>query len=245
MSAPAPLANPAPPTLRGEILPTTVPTLFHDLGVRCATGCLTLAGPGFRKSVLLRDGRVQFATSTDRDDRFSQVILKAGALRLKNLLRALEISLATRDRLGEVLVRMRFLSAPEVESLVKTQVAGILYGLFDWTAGQWSFEERPAADESIALDLPGDAVVVEGMRHVASWARAYEVVGGLNAEYLSTRRAAEITSRLPLLPGERSLLDLCAAGVTLGEMCESSELGDFQVCRSVWALLVVGALMKS
>jgi hypothetical protein len=67
----------------------------------------------------------------------------------------------------------------------------------------------------------------------------------LNAEYLATRRAGEIAAGLPLRPGERKLLRMCAEPTSLGEMCEASRLGDFQACRSVWGLLIVGALMKS
>jgi hypothetical protein len=224
---------------------TTIPRLFHELGARRATGALTVAGPQARKSVLFHQGRVQFATSTDRDDRFCQVLIKAGVVPIASLLRALDLSLATRDRLGEVMIRNRILSAAEIDKWVRVQVREIICGLFNCTTGQWSFEEGPVPAEPIALGVTGDAMVIEGIRHVSSWARVYEEVGGLNADYLATRRVAEIVADLPLLPGERRLLEMCDQPASLGEMCDASDLGDFQVCRSVWALLIVGALMKA
>lgn len=231
--------------MAGEVQSTTIPSLLHELGVRHATGVLTVAGPSAKKDVYLQDGRVQFATSTDRDDRFSQVLIKAGVIPVRNLLRALDLSLATRDRLGEVIIRHRMLSPADIDKWVKVQVREIICGLFNCTAGRWAFQERPHPPETIALGVTGDAMVVEGIRHVSSWARVYEEVGGLNAEYLATRRAPEIVAGLPLLPGERQLLAMCGQPTSLGEMCDASDLGDFQVCRSVWALLIVGALMKS
>jgi hypothetical protein len=230
---------------RGDIQARTIPHLFHDLSARGATGTLTVAGRTVRRQVQFRAGRVQFATSNDRDDRFNQVLLKAGVVPLRDLMRALEIALSTRDRLGEVMVRMKVLKQAEVDTWVKVQVQQIIFNVFNHTDGQWSFESRPVGIESIALDTPGDVMVIEGIRQVTSWARIYEEVGGLNAEYLATARAAAIVSGLPLLPAEKSLLDMCHQPTTLDEMCQASKMGDFQVCRSVWGLLVVGAIARS
>jgi uncharacterized protein DUF4388 len=231
--------------LEGAVHSTTIPNLFHELGERRATGVLTVTGTPGRRTVTLRDGIVQFATSTNRDDRFSQILLKSGVIPLKSLLHALDLSLATRDRLGEVMIRKQMLSQAEINKWVKVQVREIVCDLFNGTTGHWSFEETSLPAESITLGLTGDAMAIEGIRQISSWARVYEEVGGLNAEYLATRRMAEITKGLPLLTEERQLLARCDEPTSLGEMCDGSRMGDFQVCRSVWGLLVVGALMKS
>ena len=245
--SPLPRPDEAAPTPRGEIHADTIPELFVEYAVRQATGTLVVSGGSgaARRTVSFRAGRVQFATSTDRDDRFNQVLIKAGVIGLRDLLRALEVALATRDRLGEVLVRMKLMAPSDVETWVKVQVRDILFDLFEQTAGQWSFEVGPVAVESIRLDLPGDAVMIEAVRCATSWSRVYEQVGGLNAEYLATRRATTLAPALGLLPGERALLDQCRVPTSLGEMCDSSEMVDFDVCRAVWGLLLAGALMKS
>jgi len=254
MSAASPLGAPAHPPgrapegtepLRGEIQSRTIPNLLHDLAARRATGVLTVAGRTVRKLVEFRVGRVQFATSNDRDDRFNQILLKAGVVPVKQVLRALEIALATRDRLGEVMVRSKIMTPADIDKWVRVQVREILISLFERTTGSWTFAPGPVPAESISLDLPGDVLVIEGLRRIGSWARIYEEVGGLNAEYLATSRADEISAPLPLLPGEKRLLEMCRTPTALGEMCEASDMGDFHVCRSVWGLLIVGALMKS
>jgi len=254
MSAALPLRTPEDPDgqsqkgtepLRGEIQSRTIPNLLHDLASRRVTGVLTVMGRTARKLVELRDGRVQFASSNHRDDRFNQILLKAGVVPVKQVLRALEIALATRDRLGEVMVRSKMLTPADIDKWVRVQVREILFSLFERTNGSWAFAPGPVPVETISLDLPGDVLVIEGLRRIGSWARIYEEVGGLNAEYLATSPAAEIAAGLPLLPGERRLLGMCRTPTALGEMCEASDLGDFHVCRSVWGLLIVGALMKS
>src|SRR5258708_6399921 len=174
MASPAPVTPAAAPSLRGEVQSRTIPNLFHDLGQRKATGLLTFFGRTVKKQVYFQGGAVQFAVSSDRDDRFNQTLLKAGALPLKEMMRALEIALSTRDRLGEVMLRMRMLSQTDVEKWVKVQVREIIFSLFNRTSGQWGFEARPIGVESIALGTPPDVLVIEAIRRVASWARIYD-----------------------------------------------------------------------
>jgi Domain of unknown function (DUF4388) len=230
---------------QGEIRSNTVPHLFHDLWVSRANGVLVVSEREIRKTVQFQAGRVQFASSNDRDDRFNQVLLKAGVIPLKDLLKALEVALATKDRLGEVLVLWKMMTAAEVEKWVKVQVQEIVYTLFNWTRGHFSFEPKPPAPEAITLGVSAEVMVIEGVRRIHSWARAYEEVGGLNTEYRTTKEGPAITADLPLLPGETALLALCEEPRSLGEICEASEMSDYEVCKSVWALLIVGALMKS
>jgi len=231
--------------MQGELQSSTIPNLFHELGAAQATGVLTVAGRTIRKAVSLQAGKVQFASSTDRDDRFNQVLVKAGVISLRDLLRALEVSLATHDRLGEVLVRHKALKRAEVEKWLRLQVREIIYSLFNRTTGRWSFETKPVAAESIRLGVTGDVVVVEGIRRVTSWQRLSEEVGGVNAEFLATNRAAEMAASLPLNTWEKKLLEMCRTPTTLGEMCDARLAGDFDVCKAIWALVTVGALMKS
>lgn len=230
----------------GEIRSSTIPNLIHELSEARLSGVLTLTDRELRKTVLFGRGTVLFATSNDRDDRLNQLLLRNKVLPLARLLRALELALSTRDRVGEVMIKLKMMTSADVEKWVKIQVSEIVYSIFNWSRGQYAFEEKPAPDESITLGTPGKEIVLQGIRRVTSWARVYEEVGGMSTEYRTTKDMPAIAAALPLLPQEHDLLKHCdAAAMTLAELCESSSLGDYEVCRSIWALLVVGALMKS
>jgi hypothetical protein len=246
-SAQASHAPATPPriTREGEVRSTTIPNLFHELFVKRATGILTVTDGAARKSIQLKDGGVLFASSNQRDDRLNQLLLTAGIIGLTDLMKALEVMVATKDRLGEVLIRYKMLTPDQVEKYVRMQVCEIVYSTFQWTRGRFTFEPKPPASENITIGLSGDAVVIEGIKRIASWARVYEEVGGLNAEYRTTREMPEIVKDLPLSPGEKELLKQCDAPTSLEEICESSKLSGLDVCRSVWALLLVGSLMKA
>jgi hypothetical protein len=229
----------------GEIRATTIPTLFHELSASRATGFLHVTDQDLKKSVQFGEGHVLFASSNQRDDRFSQFLLKSGGISLKSLMKALEVMIVTKDRLGEVMVRFKMLTKEDVEKWIRIQVREIVYSIFQMTRGQFAFEDRRPESETIVIGAPGDVIVYEGVKRIDSWVRVYEEVGGLNTEYRTTRDMDRLTRDLPLSVDEKELLRMCDVPTSLEEMCEASKMNDFDVCRSVWALLVVGALMKS
>ncbi len=229
----------------GEIRSNTIPYLFHEFSAGKATGALTVTDQTMRKSVQFGDGRVLFASSNQRDDRFNQILLRENVLPLKDLLKALEVSVVTKDRLGEVMVRYKMLTPSDIEKWIRIQVREIVFTIFQWTRGRYTFETKPKSDETITVGDSGDAMVIEGVKRITSWARVYEEVGGLNTEYRTTKDMAAIVRALPLVPEENELLALCDAPHSLEEICDTSRLSDFDVCKSVWALLIAGALMKA
>jgi len=232
-------------TRDGEIRSTTIPNLFHELSVARATGLLVVTDGDIRKSIQLKKGLVLFASSNQRDDRLNQYLLTAGIIGLKNMMKALEVMVATKDRLGEVLIRYKLMTPDDVEKYVRAQVCEIVYSTFQFTRGHFTFDSKPPASENITLNLPGDAIVLAGVKRISSWARVYEEVGGLNSEYRTTRDSPAIVKDLSLSAEETELLRQCDVPTSLAEMCEASKLSDMEVCRSVWALLLVGALMRA
>jgi len=229
----------------GEIRSTTIPALFHEFSEARATGFLHVSEGDVKKSVQFGEGHVLFASSTLRDDRFSQFLLKSGAISLRSLMRALEVMIVTKDRLGEVMVRFKMLSHEDVEKWIRVQVREIVCSIFQWTHGHYVFESRTPSAETIVIGAPADVMLFEGVKRIESWARVYEEVGGLNTEYRTTRDMPKLTRDLPLTAEEKEILRMCDAPTSLEEICEASKLNDLDACRSVWALLIVGALMKS
>jgi len=243
--APGAPGQPGRISREGEIRSTTIPMLFHELSVARATGFLTVSQGDVQKTIQWGEGHVLFASSNQRDDRFSQFLLKSGVISLKSLMRALEVMVVTKDRLGEVMIRFKMLTSEDVEKWIRVQVREIVYSIFQWTRGRYSFESRSPSAETIVIGAPADVMLFEGVKHIESWARIYEEVGGLNTEYRATRDMPKITLDLPLSSEEKEILRMCDAPTSLEEICDASKLNDYDVCRSVWALLILGALMKS
>jgi hypothetical protein len=231
----------------GEIKSDTVPTLVHELHRKGETGHLILKQDTAARTLHFQRGAVVFATSNNRDDRLNQTILKRGLVSLPDLMSSLDESLKSRQRLGAVLVARKKISPEDLDRALQEQLKDIVFGAFEWTSGAWSFERHAQlAAEKVPIRANALELILEGVRRIHSWARVYEVVGGLNTEYRTTRDAPGIAEKAQLIPSERQILSFCEVETrTLSEVCESSPLNDFVVCKVVWGLLLVGALMKA
>jgi len=230
----------------GDIRSQTVPELLERLHRGGETGELILKRDATVKNLILQGGAVKFASSNDRDDRLIQCLLRRGTVPLPRLMKALETSLKEGRRLGAALLAQRSLDEAELERALREQIKDIACGAFNWTSGTWRFEPGAKREpESITLDIRPEELILEGVRRIESWARVQEVVGGLNTEYRATREAAGLADRARLISGERQILNLCEEVRTLQEICELVPLNDFVICKVVWGLTVVGALMKA
>ncbi len=201
---------------------------------------------GLEKCLYLQGGTVVFAASTDRDDRLIRIRLRRGILPLPQLLKGLEISLRTHRRLGEVLVERGQLTQADLVRAIQDQITDIVCGAFQWTDGTCEFEKGVlTGPESITLRSHGLELILEGVRRIESWARVQEIVGGLNTEYRATKEASDLAGMAKLPTGEQQILSYCEETRTLEEICDAIPLDDFLICKLLWGLLIVGALMKS
>ena len=229
-----------------EVRSDTIPGLVHRLHREAATGRLILRQGPVVKTLEFQRGLIPFAASNDRDDRLNQTLLNRGMVSLNDLMSALEVSLRSGERLGAVLLARKKLSEEDLDRALQEQLRDIVFGVFAWTEGMWEFEEKsPGAPEKIVLRAHPLELILEGVRRIPSWGRVYEAVGGLNTEYRTTKEAPSLAEKARLMPGEQQILALCQETRTLSEICESVPMNDFVLCKVVWGLLIVGALMKA
>ena len=229
-----------------EVRSDTIPGLVHRLHREAATGRLILRQGPVIKTLEFQRGLIPFAASNDRDDRLNQTLLNRGMVSLNDLMSALDVSLRSGERLGAVLLVRKKLSEEDLDRALQEQLRDIVFSVFTWTGGTWEFEEKsPGTPERILLRAHPLELILEGVRRIPSWARVYEAVGGLNTEYRTTREAPSLAETARLMPGEQQILALCQETRALSEICESVTMNDFVLCKVVWGLLIVGALMKA
>jgi hypothetical protein len=229
-----------------EIRSDTVPSLVHRLHRNGETGRLILRQGTLIKTLEFQRGLIPFAASNDRDDRLIQTLLKRGMVSLNDLMAALDVSLRTGERLGAVLLARKKITEEDLDRALQEQLKDIVFSVFAWDGGTWQFEEKsPGAPEKIHIRAHPLEQILEGVRRIPSWARVYEAVGGLNTEYRTTKEALSLAEMACLMPGEQQILTFCQETRTLSEICESVSMNDFVLCKVVWGLLIVGALMKA
>ncbi len=234
------------PTREGVLSSTTFPGLIYSVLSRKETGVLTLTGDTAEKSVFIQAGRPIFAVSSDRDDRLGQLFFKAGLVSLEGLVRAVERAARENKRLGTVFVEMGLVQPHDLVEGVRNQVRNIVGSLFLWTRGRYRYRPGPLpSDEVITLRLSPGNTVLEGIRRIESWERIWEAVGGLDVTYQTAPAIEDMSRDLALSLEEWTLLSHCERPVPLRDLCRSSTLKDFEICRLLWALMTLGIVVRS
>ncbi len=231
--------------IEGKISGQTIPTLIRQISQTGETGVFKVVDGKVEKSVNFHEGRAIFATSNDPDDRLGELFLRQGLVSLENFLKAGEVSVRTKKRLGTVLVEFGFIPPEGLLEGVTEQVKGILLSIFHCTGGMYSFRMGPLpTEEVITLQISTGDIIIQGIRGVQSWQRIWEAVGGLEARYQNTDRIEELTKGVTLSLEEWTLLSHLERRHTLEVICSASALKDFEICRLLWAFQVLGIVSK-
>ena len=228
---------------QGSLAEHDFPRLVQALHERRWTGVLTLTHAGVGKSVVVQDGGMVFASSSSKDERLGELMLRRGRITLRQLAQAGK-ALVPGKRLGTVLVEQGALSPKDLVRSVVEHTQEIIYGAFQWTEGQYRLEEGGDTKEAIKLNISTPDLIMEGIRRIDSWTRIDRAVGGLAARY---QRVPDHEARLRgvnVAPEKMALLAGLVGDKTVEQICEGAGLPDFEVCRTLWAYRVVGAIKR-
>ncbi len=223
--------------LEGTIHPTSLPSLLFSVCDTKETGQLLLRQDGLEKSVYLKDGNIIFATSSNRDDRLGQMLLRHGIIGVERLYRAADESARTAKRLGTVLVEYGWLEPKSLVRGVVQQVQEILFEAFEWSSGEYqlSLGDLPTK-EVITLKMNTSELMLTGIRRIRSWYRIAEALGSLDTCYRKGDGMEETIATMHLDEDGMKLLRVLETPRSLKEIFEMFPGADFELGQLLWAL---------
>ena len=227
----------------GSLAQRDVPELVQIVHERRWTGALTLTHMGVGKSIHVQDGRLVFANSTSPDERLGVLLLRRGKLTLRQLTEAGQ-AVKPGKRLGTVLVERDLLSPKDLVKAVMDHTQEVIYGAFSWTEGHYRMQEGGASSEAITLKISTPEIILEGIRRIEAWSRIDRGVGGLEAQYERSARYEDDLRGLDVPAEKRAILSGLEGTRTVAAICDGSALSSFEVCRTLWAYRVIGAVRR-
>jgi hypothetical protein len=204
---------------------------------------LTLTAAGAGKSVVVQDGRMVFASSSSRDERLGELMLRRGRITLRQLADAGK-AMVPGKRLGTVLVEQGGLAPKDLMRSVVEHTQEIIYGAFLLTEGQYRLEQGGDTKEAIKLNISTPDLILEGIRRIESWTRIDRAVGGLAAKFDRVADFEPMLRGVILAPEKLALLTFLTQARTVEQICDASALPDFEVCRTLWAYRVIGVVRR-
>jgi hypothetical protein len=231
-------------TIRGEIETSSVPELLRSLLGSGETGILTLRRGDVTKSIFIQQGRVVYAASNNTDERLGESLVIRGKITARQFLEASKMIRPGR-RLGGILVEMAALDAEDLMPSVEQQVHDILMELFDWTHGEYELVIKDMdPDQVLSLQISTENLILKGIRRSRSFSQVIRGIGDIDAVLVPTG-TTEVLYKLELTAEEQEVLSHVNGRATVEQICDVSYLSNFETCRILWALKVLGVIRRS
>ena len=247
----APAGTAPAPSVAAEELPSTgslaeydFPDLIHALSVQRWTGTVDLHRGRIDTTVQVNGGRLVFASSTNKDERLGELLLRRERITLQQYYEASK-AIRKGKRLGTILVEQGALEPKELVKVVVDHTREVIYSVFQWTEGFYQLKEGPSRDaESITLKLSTADIIMEGIGRIQAWGRIERGVGGPRAHYIRADDYQERLKEMTLTPEKLLIVGDLGGERDVASICQASKLGDFEVCRTLWAFRVIGILRR-
>jgi hypothetical protein len=193
------------------------------------------------KSVIAQGGRLVFASSSSRDDRLGELLLRRGRISLQQYVDAGR-AMGQGKRFGAILVELGALKADDLVKVVIEHTQEIIYGLFQWTDGLVRLKRGLEGSEAITLKMSTPDIILQGISRIESWGRVDRGLGGLRQQHVRVPEWEAFLKDMTLPPVKAELLSALAEPKDALALCAASSLPDFETCRTLWALRVIGVV---
>ncbi len=231
--------------LHGRLEDVHFSEILLTISQRKETGVLHVARYRIEKDIYFQDGRIVFAKSNDPDERLGELVLKSGKVSYRHLDESSR-KVVPGLRLGTILVQEGYLKASDLYLAVIQQVEEIVYSLFDWSEGEFAFRsgELPTK-EVITLSISTPDIILKGIGRVWRWSWVRDWVGPLNTVYVRKERWESATKKMSITPEIQSMIDILEQPRGLEEILDMSTMSNFETCKLLWALLIIGLIQPA
>jgi curved DNA-binding protein CbpA len=227
--------------VQGQLGEKLVPDLIREIAHKNSSGLLRMSRGKAIKAIFFESGAPTFAISNLTNEQLDFRLIKEGLVTLEQVERAKEIA-GKAQRLGPALVEMGVLEDAQMRKLVCDQVMGIILSVFEWTQGDYSFDERIRTAHEVTLSLGAADLLLEGARHAADTQQVAEILVPQDAVVLKSKTSGLRPSSGRLMPLESYILSRIESPTAVSEVGTLSGLADADARRAVCVLVAAGFL---
>jgi Domain of unknown function (DUF4388) len=231
--------------LQGRLEDVHFSEILLTISQRKETGVLHVVRYRIEKDIYFQDGRIVFAKSNDRDERLGELVLRSGKVSYRHLDESSK-KVVPGLRLGTILVQEGFLKASDLYLGVIQQVEEIVYSIFDWSDGTFAFRAGDLpTKEVITLSISTPDIILKGISRVWRWSWVRDWIGPLNTLYVRKDDWEAIAKKMSVTPQIQALIDLLEQPRLLEEILDISAMSNFETCKLLWAMLIVGMIQPA
>src|SRR5947199_3411405 len=227
--------------VQGQLGAKLVTDLIREIAQKQRNGLLRLTRGKTIKAIFFENGEPKFAISNLTGEQLDHLLTKQSLVTTAQLETA-KARAGKVPRLARELVDMGLISPEVMHKAVREQVMEIILSRFEWTQGDYQFDERIRAAHDYTLDMSAADVILEGSRRMSKNQQLAEAIAPPDAVLMRARtNGAQIDSGI-LLPVESYILSRIDTPTAVGDVGMLSGLADADAHRAVVSLVAAGFL---
>lgn len=215
--------------------------IIRDLHLSRRTGLLRMTRDRELRAVFVEQGNLVFALSNLPHERLGDFLLARDVITREQYDAAVQKPNA-KQRFGQVLVEMGVMSREQVETHARRHLTDIILAAFEWTGGEFSFEEGTRAAHDVKLDLLTPNLILMGVRRMTQEDAIRRSLGPTTQRIELSPDAMSQLQRATLDGTEGFVLSRITGRMTIDELVLVSGVPEATILRVVYGLLCAGIL---
>ncbi len=226
----------------GNLKTISLPDIFQLIFSTKKTGVLNIGQNKSKRFIYFKAGMLVYASSTDEQDLFGNILLKKGRISKEELNKVL-VSQKEGKKLGALLVERKLLTRDEIFECLKMQIEEIVYGLFGWKDGDFEFiEDQLPPPEAIQTELNPMNLIMEGTRRIDEWEELKKVLPSEETVVELMRDPPIKAEELRLTKNEIIVMAIIGSGRKIADVLEECYLDRFDTSKGLANLFNSGLI---
>jgi Domain of unknown function (DUF4388) len=224
--------------LQGDLSRIQLPDVLSFLSMIRGSGKLLVRNSHLERTIHWNHGEIVFANSNSPEHSLGQFLLRNGKITQMQYEES-KRRVTAQTRHGKLLVQMGAISPKDLWWGVKHQALEIIYSLFNWKEGTFTFVDSvdELAAERIVLAINTPSVIMEGIRRLDETARIKEKVPSVEMVFMRVPNATPDFRTLDMSDAEINVYRNIDGKLTVRELIGKSEMTEFEVARILFQLL--------
>ena len=223
------------PADQGELQQRGLARILGQLWFEKFSGLVKVVQEPFTRYLILREGYLDTARSTDPDDRLGEALVQYNMISAYDFYRACRETLQSRKQLGQILVEQGALAPEDLLEALRKQVLLILTRIFNWPAGQfyvYLYDDEIPHTSGLHLNTP--LLLFDAAGSVDRWSVIFNDIRRMERIPRFQPNDAWALIATKLSPEENHVISLCNGRFSLATVCEMSYLSSLHTLRLIW-----------
>lgn len=234
--------------LQGSIEKFTLPEIFQLIAVSRKSGTLGIQKDESIVMIYFRNGDIVYGYGPRQTYHLGQLLKERGLLTAQQLDEAVIAQARTENslRLGEILIKKRFIDRADLEKVVREQIEQLLYSLLSWQSGSFKFyEDQFPTEEEITVNLSVENVILEGLRRHDEMSMIKEVLPDFEQVYSISASQKGRSRAVTMEAAEWNIMALVDGFRSVNDICELSSMEREDALKTMAKLKLAGLITPS